>query len=254
MDSFSYTLTFNELLARSAPLVSTDSDGENPFFSGTCFRAAFAGRTYVITARHCIRNSDSSINLETTRIECATTEQAYLPLKTWHLFDTRLPEDTDHSDIAIFEVDLERMNEEEKTVIPTVDVMAYPLPNDFQVGYRLVVEGFPYPLGDMEYDQRRWVRRSEKLEARYDGPTENELGTSKLTFCEAREAEDLNGLSGAPVFAFKKPTPTTFVVGFAGMIIRARYFIDADIINQALKKISAHEFPKTSLIDSRSDR
>ena len=235
-------MIFNDLLACSTPLVFNDPDGENPFFGGTCFRASFAERIYVITARHCIKN----INLETTRIECATTEQAFLPLKAWHLFDTRLQEDVDHSDIAILEADLERMSVEERRVIPTVDVMAYPLPNDFEVGCRLVVEGFPYRLGNMDCEQRRWLRASEKLEARYEGPAERYVGTAKLTFDDAEKAEDLNGLSGAPVFAFKKPSLTTFTVGFAGMMIRAKYFINADVIIQALKKVSTNQFKKVA--------
>jgi hypothetical protein len=182
---------------------------------------------------------NSNINLENTRIDCATPERAYLPMKSSHLLYTRL-RDTDHSDLAIFEIDLERMNAEEKSVIPMLDVVAYSLPSDYEVGYRLVVEGFPYRFGEMDCEQRRWVRGSEKLEARYAGPAEHELATSKLTFVDAERAENLDGLSGAPVFAFKKTSPASFVVGFAGMMIRARYFINADIIVEALKWVKAH--------------
>jgi hypothetical protein len=235
--------TLNDVLACSAPLIISDVDGENPFFSGTCFRVSFEDRVYVVTARHCIKNS--SINFETQRVECATPEQGYLPLKSWHLLGTKL-DDTDHSDIAIFEVDLDRMSAQEKRIIPTLDIAAYPLPKDYRPAYKLIVEGFPFRLSEWNGEQKSWKRGSEKLEARYEGPSENELGTSKLTFKEPETAEDIEGLSGAPVFAFKNLGPKTFLVGFAGMMIRTNYFINADIIVTALKWLKTRTAPSTA--------
>jgi hypothetical protein len=229
--------TLNELLSCAAPLIFCDADGENPFFGGTCFRTIFADRLYIVTARHCITNS--GINPHVTRLECAAPERAYLPIKNYHLIYTRLA-DTDHSDIAIFQVDLERMSVDEKKSIPALDISNYPLPSDFTLGYSLVAEGFPYRLGEMDCSQRRWVRGSEKLEARYNGPAELELATSKLLFVNQEQSRDLDGLSGAPVFAFRKISSTNLVVGFAGMIIRANYFINADIIVGALEWVTAH--------------
>jgi hypothetical protein len=229
---------FSDVLACAAPLIFCDTDGENPFFGGTCFRTKFDGRVYVITARHCITNSD--IDFEKTRVECAAPERAYLPLKSYHLIGTRLP-DTDHSDIAILEADLDRMDAEDRDSLSTLDLSSCLLPNEFKMGHRLVVEGFPYRLGNMNYEERRWIRGSQKLEARYEGPAENELATSKLSFVGKQETEDLDGISGAPVFAFKQAAVGKFDVRFAGMMIRARYFINADIIIGALKWVIARQ-------------
>ncbi len=237
MQSVSRSRTLNELLACAAPLIFCDADLENPFFGGTCFRTIFADRFYIVTARHCITNS--RINPRVTRLECAAPEQVYLPIKNYHLIYTRLP-DTDHSDIAIFEADLERMSVDERESIPALEISNYPLPSDFALGYSLVTEGFPYRLREMDCSQRRWVRGSQKLEARYNGPAELELATSKLSFVNQEQSRELDGLSGAPVFAFRKISSEDFVAGFAGMIIRANYFINADIIIGALEWVTAH--------------
>jgi hypothetical protein len=229
----------SDVLACAAPLIFRDADGENPFFGGTCFRTRFDGRIYVITARHCITNSD--VDLEKTRVECAVPERIYLPLKSYHLIGTRLPE-ADHSDIAILEADIDRMDVQDRDSLPTLDLSSCLFPHEFETGYSLVVEGFPYRLGNMDYEERRWLRGSQKLEARYEGPAENELATSKLSFVGKQETEDLDGISGAPVLAFKQATVGKLDVRFAGMIIRKRYFINADVILGALKWVIAHQF------------
>ncbi len=68
-----------------------------------------------------------------TRIECATPEDTYLPLKNWHLIDTV----------------------------------------------------------------------SVKLEARYEGPSDLQK-ISRLSFLDEKRSADLDGVSGAPVFAFEQ--------------------------------------------------
>ena len=55
----------------------------------------------------------------------------------------------------------------------------------------------------------------------------------------ASERMTLDGFSGAPVFAFEHLNPMTVRIGFAGMMIRASYFIDGEIIVEALKKVRA---------------
>jgi hypothetical protein len=132
------------------------------------------------------------------------------------------------------------MRPEEVASIPTLDVERCPPPPELTVGWRLLIEGFPSRLENMERDQRRWIRGSEKLEARYEGPSYLQ-GVSKVSFFDVERSADLDGFSGAPVFAFEQLDTKTVRSGFAGMMILARYFIDADVIIQSLKKVSAND-------------
>src|SRR6266487_2115256 len=139
-------MTLDSLLNCAAPLVFSDPDGENPFFGGTCFRANLAGRIFVITASHCLTNRH--VNIATIRVECATPELTYLPLKAWHLFGTVSREDTSCADIAIFEVDSDRMRPEEIACVPALDVEKCPPPPELKVGSRLLAPGISHaPCG-----------------------------------------------------------------------------------------------------------
>jgi hypothetical protein len=178
-------MTIDKVLGCAAPLVFSDPKGDNPFFGGTCFRVKYRGRYYALTARHCIDNA--RVNLATTRVECAAPEHLYLPLRVWHRFDALEQGDTDRGDIVVFEVDRDSMYDHEIAQLPALDIVQLPAPSsDLKPGWRLLVEGYPFRLAEMDYDQRRWARPSEKLEARFEGPGVA-LGTSRLSLVRVTE-------------------------------------------------------------------
>ena len=78
------------------------------------------------------------------------------------------------------------------------------------------------------------------MEASYEGLSEFH-GTSKLNFLDAEKTMKLDGFSGAPVFAFEQLDPKTIKAGFVGMMIRARYFMNSEVIIRALNKVYAHD-------------
>jgi hypothetical protein len=213
--------------------------GNNPHFSGTCFRIRYRDRLFIVTARHCI--DGRHIDLSKALVDAGGPERSYLPLAAWHLLDVRRNdtggEDTDRGDIAVFEVDLASMTDEEIHETPALEVERYVAPSHFYPGHRLLVEGYPSALQEMDYDQHRWVRDSRKIEARYDGPSQY-AGISRLSYLTTEDASTLDGFSGAPVFAFEKVDASTARVGFVGMMIRVAYFIRSEFIVAGLDHVA----------------
>ncbi len=215
----------------AAPLVVTDPDEENPFFSGTCFRVKWGKGICVLTARHCLENH--SIDLSKHRLQCATTEGVYLPLKNWHLMGTISMEDTDQGDIAIFEADIGRMNEIEIASIPALNLTNHRPLGSIPVGSQLLIEGYPSNRQEIDYENRRWERGSAKLLANFDGVSSYN-GLGKLSFIPSLKSAELDGLSGSPVFLLTDAaSPHEF--SFAGMLIRSGHFICSTVIIHALK-------------------
>lgn len=231
-------MTLNSLISCSVPLVFWDEAGDNPQFSGTCFRVWFRNRMFVVTARHCVEGR--RIDLSKTLVDAGGGERCYLPLSAWHLLNVSSngsDEDTDRGDIAVFEVDLPRMTSEEIRDTHALEVDRYVPPSEFGRGHRLLVEGYPSALQDIDYDRYRWVRDSRKIEARYEGASEY-AGISRMSYLGAEGAKTLDGFSGAPVFAFDQLDASTARVGFVGMMIRVAYFIRSEVIIAGLDRIA----------------
>jgi len=106
------------ILACAHPLILSNPDESYPFFRGTCFTLRYQRRFFVLTAKHCFNDVD----VRNTRIDSGGRENEYFPLKRWSYFETAGVIDSDFADIAVFEVDVERMTPAEISRAPRVEL------------------------------------------------------------------------------------------------------------------------------------
>lgn len=217
-------------LGTATPLVFWTVNTGEPWFGGTCFRIRHERRLFVVTARHCI---EGRVDISRARIQCGGLENEYFPLVSWHLMGTRSSEDTDQGDLAIFEVGCDLMTQGELDRVAALDADRDCWRPVLRRGQALLVEGYPSAISEMDYDLQRWVRGSRKLRAVYSGQS-GLKGVAQIKCLDVSSYSDLDGFSGAPVFAIQKLTPDDYSAGFVGMMIRASYFITAESILAAL--------------------
>jgi hypothetical protein len=228
----------HKILACAHPLMLSNPDEEYPFFSGTCFSVRYRRKLFVLSALHCFNGLD----VKRTRVDCGLPHNEFFPLKRWSRFDAADLPDPDVGDIALFEVDTERMTNAEVGWAPSLEVAdnligAPELPS----GCQLILEGYPYEPVHYSPDLRMTVRPSRKLTAIYEGPT-GQPGISGLSFKDLGDLGDLNGMSGSPVLGLRRSSADVVKYRLAGMLIRASTaqkrgsFINADVLMVALKQ------------------
>ena len=228
----------HQVLACAHPLMFSLPDEDYPFFGGTCFTVQYRGRLFVLTARHCLNN----VQVRSTRIECGGPENYHFPLKRWTYFEQPGLSDSDLGDIAVFEVDMERMTESEIAGAPRLklaDTFVYTTEPPMRCD--LILEGYPYGPSEFSLELHVTLRPGCKLLAVYEGATER-AGISTLSIKRAGDLRDMNGMSGSPVVAFRWLLDGTVKYRLAGMLIQGSimtgrgYFIQSGVLLQALRR------------------
>jgi hypothetical protein len=120
--------------------------------------------------------------------------------------------DDDTIDIAAFEYDAESYG------VPNLTSEFFPV-NDERIWptgtARLPFMVFGYPTVHQLFDEEHIGARGIEIQATYDGGT----ASPHLHRVKMAQALDADGMSGGPVF-YIGGAPSTFFVGFAGMVMR----------------------------------
>jgi hypothetical protein len=226
------------ILACAHPLILSHPDEDYPFFQGTCFTVRYGGRFFILSAFHCFKDVD----VKSTRIDCGKPQNDYFPLKRWSRVEGSDSVVPDLADIAVFEVDMERMTDAELSRAPALELAnTFDGASGLPSGCDLVLEGYPYERAEYSPELRMTVRPSCKLLAVYEGPA-GSPGISDLSLLECGHLRDLNGMSGSPILAVRCLSGGKAKWCLAGMLIRGDLsqkrasFIDSAILVSALKQ------------------
>jgi len=214
-----------------------NNDAKYPLsMHGTCFLARFEFRYYAITAKHCLSN----FPYESVRIRITPGELEFLPLKILPLLSDN---GWDFSDLAFFEIQHDRLS---PAVLNSKNFLS--LDNHIErvvdEDEILVVVGNPSELNTIDYENVDVYTQGFSPDGRYAGPAEDKF-CSKIRFNNLSPLQDLDGLSGAPVLAFKEIEEKVYTNRFAGVLIRATRasgmgrFINSAVVIQALNHLSA---------------
>ena len=226
------------ILACAHPLILSQPDEKYPYFRGTCFTVRYGGRFFILSAFHCFKDVD----VKSTRIDCGKPQNDYFPLRRWSRFEGSGSVAPDLADIAVFEVDMERMTDAEISRAPVIELAdAFTVSSVLPSGCDLVLEGYPYERAEYLPELRMTVRPSCKLLAVYEGPTESP-GISELSLPNCGDLKDLNGMSGSPILAVRCFSGGNAKWCLAGMLIRGSvpkkraFFINSTVLVSALKQ------------------
>lgn len=205
---------------------------------GTAFVGFYNGHYYAITAKHCLNDRKP----EEVRIELSAESSAFLPFERMITINNAIMPNGDCCDLAFFEIAHSKLREEELEILRLLD-LSYLINYDLHLKSKvsmLALKGYPYELGNIDYDGKTIARKGYLLDGIYAGPSED-MFCSKIHF-PPEVVQDHNGLSGSPVFFFER-TSAVFDYHFAGIYIRANHdgtigqFIDSNVVFRCLRQL-----------------
>jgi len=208
--------------------------------SGTYFLVTYEDRLFAVTARHVVGNNPPE------KLLLIVSDKTVIPARVLEQID---PSDEIGGglDLLIYDLDVRHFNTKQRR-----SCCAYPL---------LVTEpswllwrrtaayflfGYPLKYTTMEYGQRTTRTETQQwfCEATYNG--ESEIAhCHRLLLRDPKRIGDLNGLSGAPVFALVPSRGGDSRPLFAGVVLRGSassglvHFLGAEAIRQILDEIRA---------------
>ena len=219
------------------PLVFENSAPGFPYSTqGTVFLIGYAGRTFVLTARH-------SLNPENCPAICVfpfDTSQQIIPLKDV-FFVSREYFDDDFADVAVIEIDMNNITNPEVSKARIIDL-------DRALGDWLsksesaefFVIGYPDDFSSIDYDLETMTHNRIAMKGYYAGESELDY-LHKLNIQKPYNLDSFSGFSGGPVFAWiENPEKSRGQVILCGMVLRGTassgiiHFLDTSFLVAAL--------------------
>lgn len=213
--------TFAEHGSGARPLFFHTGDGM-PWGFGSCVLVKYAGRTYVITARHVIENQGAKMS----SVCVAGSGTITIPLlRTYRIAFDGYDKDDEEHDFLLIEVD-----EQRHMKIAGKQPVAWDLErrsfsaSRLHVGSELLVVGFPFTEFRYDWDQKVIT---DLMLVRLGLLSEQKLSKGVYKMSGAPSSESFDGLSGAPIYSLINGKPL-----LSGLAIRGSgssgclYFID----------------------------
>lgn len=228
-----------DLLQCAKPLIFENKDDEYTYsLHGTCFVVRFHNAFYGITAKHCLRNRDR----DSIRIRLLPGDLQFQPMRQIHTIDG----DDDFHDLAFLELATPLIGHAkfQPPLVLDLDASAK-LKFEITSETVLAMVGFPSEINAVDYEKRILKTKGFSADGRYAGPSEDPH-CSKIRFNNVAQIQDLDGLSGSPVFAFKEISDGAYLIDFAGVLVRATKtsgtgrYVNSWIIIRALQILAAN--------------
>jgi hypothetical protein len=198
------------------PLIFENEDEEFSYsMQGTGFLARYGGRYFGITSKHCLRTRTR----ESVRFELDETGEEFLPLKAVHLLEENNNADWDFSDLAFFEVEPNLVESANLQGHHFLDIDYFiRLDCTLKPNAILALRGYPSQFNWVDYERRVIHTQAFAVDGVFGGAAESRhCGIVK--FPDLAKIDNLDGLSGSPVFQFEK-NKGGFSHLFAGVLIR----------------------------------
>jgi hypothetical protein len=224
-------------------LLYNDSEAFPYSVSGTSFLVGYQGRLFAITAKHALMLRN--FNVEQFRVQYRVDHPQTVPTEALYTFKTNDEGDTDQYDVAAWEVARHLVNRE----LFGTDRPFLLRDEDCQQGLSetsdYLYRGYPRTHRDIDFEARKYHLPSVSGAADYLGPDETIGRVHRLRFRNLDPLDDLDGLSGAPVFQVTRTRGKYSTAAFAGMLLRGTrasmsgYFLENRRIFELLSDIVA---------------
>ena len=223
----------DELRSVSRPVLYRTHIADAPFgVWGSSFLVGHSSYTYVITARHIIRECPTS------DILIFPSDRSRIPLSlTDRITFEEDPEDQDSTDLIVFRAPIERVKKNDKRRSRVIDLNNIEgtnwLPTRFNS--EMFLAGYPRVGTSVDYNTSIATTKQIFLSGRYVGPFVSG-GCHELQLRNPTCLADFDGLSGSPVFSVQIGIGIGYPARFCGMVIRAgaqsgkAYFLEAETI------------------------
>lgn len=210
---------------------------------GSGFLVRFHGRHFLITARHCLIDRD----INSIRVEIRNNSRVFNAVKYLHKIEG---EERWH-DLAFFEFDpkLDLNNDLLSSEFLDFDHFSQ-LPRDLSADAVFAFRGYPTELNAPDYEKKILKCTSVTMDGKWNGDwIKPNCGALKLTGSILDFGiEDLDGVSGSPVFEFRQ-VPGGIYGKFAGVVFwgcgHVLRFIDAKVVFFALDRICRESPPRS---------
>ena len=210
-------ITVRSVLACVRPVVFANDDTLHPYSAlGSCIVIAYMDRLFAVTAGHVVKTYED----RQVCIPYSVGSHSFLPIKEAFRIITNLVDDSDHTDIVIYEMDRRQVDDSLWTRLDRFDLSWNRKAFDSQpLDYLLV--GFPAELNGVDfechkiYNQRLTVSAQLIYVDRFEFVNELTLGVDS-------HVNDLNGFSGGAVFSVSEEvfSSNRVTVNLEGMILR----------------------------------
>jgi hypothetical protein len=231
------------ILNCARPVLFYNDCQEYPYStSGTAFIVSFNDRLFVITAKHVLRLRE--FEADQFRVQYRPDRPELVPTRALYTFRRAQLEDTDQDDVAAWEVELgvrkEMFSEYRPYTLEPLDEMTI-----FSEASHYLYRGYPTELRQIDFEARRYQQDSISGAADYCGRSPTINFVHKLRFRYLEGVNDLDGLSGAPVFQTVHVEQNYSAEAFAGMLLRGTrasmtaHFLEHRRIIQLLLEIEA---------------
>ena len=227
---------FNKLSRAVQPLVFETNNPDFPYsVSGTVFLVGYEGKSFIITTRHSLYPE----NISSVFIFPSDTSYKCLPLKD--VFFVPVDEEPeDFMDLAVIEIDTEKIKDLELAQATLIDVDL--ASGDWESSTEKVefyILGFPSDHAFIDIENNTLHTERFTLCARYIGTsTLQYLHEIEITNCHTLST--FSGFSGSPVFGLIQDPNESLRITLCGMVIRGTtssgriHFLDRSVLIDAL--------------------
>lgn len=224
-------------------LFYNDSEAFPYSVSGTSFFVSYHERLFAITAKHALMLRE--FNVQQFRIQYRVDNQEMVPTEALYTFRRVDEDDTDQDDVAVWEVARRLVRRE----LFGTDRPYFLLDDDCRAALidtaDYLYRGYPRAHREIDFEGRQYHLPSVSGAADYLGLDDTIARVHRLRFRNLDPLQDLDGLSGAPVFQVNKARGNYSSAAFAGMLLRGTrasmtgYFLENRRILELLSEIVA---------------
>jgi hypothetical protein len=234
------------ILRCAKPLIFEDGpEGFEYSAAGTFFVGKYRERYFAITAKHCLKARDKDC-IRLVFDERAGPKTSFVPIIRINFIDEPPEGQADFADIALLEFSNSHLSKHQKAAPWFINIdQEMPRKLTLWEDDILVTRGFPNVLGGIDYDDRKIVFQAFAVDGFYGGKTD-ERSVHRFRFSNLSTINDLNGMSGAPVFRLEDP-PDRNEYRFVGMVVRATrqsgyaHFVDCGPLFWALRELAGED-------------
>lgn len=216
-------MKISEFLQCAKPLILSNDDEAFPYSSGgTCFLFSFKSHYLALTTAHAFKDRSKDC-IRISYREDAKRDSFFLPTIEAYNFDVPLTvEDSDYLDLVVVRFDREIIEREYSDLRLFFNIEAFMHGLVLGAGDSLVTRGFPgTPHNDIDHDNGVLKHQALLAYAEYLGYAEfKSQHIHSMGYADLTGVDNLNGMSGAPVFKHTQDVNGKARLWFVGMIIR----------------------------------